>query len=102
MGRTAATTLMEYLPANGWREVATVSDIDNLRTELRSEMTELRSELRGEIAGLRGEMQAMGDKIRADVMLEISRMTRTIIVAFVTGLIAFGGLLVAAAAIFKP
>jgi hypothetical protein len=45
LGPVPAATLMDLLPPVGWADVARRSDVDNLRIELRGEMTELRGEM---------------------------------------------------------
>jgi len=112
MGQNAAATLMEYLPANGWRDIATVTDLDNLRLAMKADMADLRTDLElkiagldtkiagldGKIAGLDGKIAGLDGKIEG----EMGKLATKLSVMFVSALVAFGGLLVAAAAIFKP
>ncbi len=78
MGEETATALMERLVPD-WAEVATKSDLNELRTELCGEMTELRTELRG-------EMTAMETRISRDL--------RTIMFMIVGVALAFVGTVV--------
>lgn len=45
LGAELATLLISELPPVDWSEIATKSDLAELRTELRSELNELRGEL---------------------------------------------------------
>ena len=52
-GDEDAATLMDALPPGGWDEVATKTDV----RELRAEFAEFRAEIRTDIAALRAEMR---------------------------------------------
>ena len=108
IGVDQADVLMEYLPPDGWGDVARRSDVDHLEsvltmridmlgTELRGEMAELRgemAELRGEMAELRGEMSALAGELRGEMgglrgemgglagelRAEMAKQTRTVLV----------------------
>ncbi len=66
LGHEPATTLMGLLPPVGWADVARRSDIDALRTEVRSDLAELelrlersiRDQLRGSTYANLGAMAA--------------------------------------------
>ena len=70
LGQHDAATLMEYLPAQGWREVATKTDLDNLRLELKVEIADLRTETTAGLADLRTELRTGV----ADVKVTIARL----------------------------
>lgn len=70
-GPEVAVTLMEMLPAAGWAEVATRSDVDHLSTVLRGEMAQLGSELRVEIADFRTTVER---SLRMSLMWTITTM----------------------------
>lgn len=100
IGATGADLLLEALPVDA-TQLATKTDVDNVRIELRGEMSELRgefAELRGEMVGefaaVRGEMAAEFAEMRgematefADVRGEISELRTELLVA-VAGLSA--------------
>lgn len=124
LGARSAATLMEYLPASGWRDVATTTDlehvrlamrsdvenvhttlgaeIENVRTTLGAEIRDVRTTLGAEISDVRttlsADMRTGFAEVRADVARQFQRMT----IAYVGGLVSFGGLLVAAASINRP
>ncbi|MEQ9164163.1 MAG: hypothetical protein RLN74_15720 [Ilumatobacter fluminis] len=51
-----ANNVMSMLPPVGWADVATKSDLDSVRTEMRSEFSAVRSDVRALEANLRTEM----------------------------------------------
>jgi hypothetical protein len=57
LGDEDAATLMDSLPPGGWDDVATKTDLREVRSELKTEIADLRSELKTEIAELRAEMR---------------------------------------------
>ena len=93
MGEETATALMERLPPD-WAEVATKSDLNELRTELCGEMAELRTELRGEMTELRTELRGE----MADMKDRISRDLRTVMFMIVGVALAFVATMVSIAA----
>jgi hypothetical protein len=72
LGGFVADTLMEHLPPGGWHDVARTTDIDRLRDEMIAMRQELRSELREEISGLRTELREEINNLRIELRGEIS------------------------------
>ena len=50
---------MEHLPPAGWSHLATKSDVDNLRIELKAEMQVLRSDMQSLRSDLRADMHRL-------------------------------------------
>ena len=75
IGPTGADLLLEALPPMDTSQIATKTDVDNVRIELRGEMSELRgefAELRGEFAELRGEMATEFASVRSEMTTEFA------------------------------
>lgn len=73
LGVSAADTLVEHLPPEGWGNVATKKDLSLVRTELQMEIALLRSELHQEIALLRSEMIQMEERLTMKIDLAIAK-----------------------------
>ncbi len=71
VGREAAATTMEHLPAVGWSGVARRSDIEHLTAITRSELETATAQLRAEAANtnaeLRKEIAANTAELRKDI-----------------------------------
>jgi hypothetical protein len=52
LSEEAADTLMELLPPVGWADVATKTDIQHLRDELKGDIHSLRNELKSDMLNL--------------------------------------------------
>ena len=52
LSEEAADTLMELLPPVGWADVATKTDLQHLRDELKDDIQNLRNELKSDILNL--------------------------------------------------
>jgi hypothetical protein len=52
LSEEAADTLMELLPPVGWADVATKTDLQHLRDELKADMLNLRNEFKADIHAL--------------------------------------------------
>ena len=83
LSEEAADTLMELLPPVGWADVATKTDLQHLREELKAEilslgvatktdLQHLRDELKAEIHSLRvatkTDLQHLRDELKADML----------------------------------
>jgi len=83
LSEEAADTLMELLPPVGWADVATKTDLQHLRDELKAEihslrvatktdLQHLREELKAEIHSLRvatkTDLQHLRDELKADML----------------------------------
>ncbi len=102
LGGFVADTLMEHLPPGGWHDVARTADFDRLRDEMIAMRQELRSELRGEISGVRTELRAEISELRLELHSDIQALsdrldsaTRWIIGIALTSTISIMGTLVA-------
>ena len=62
LGRESATTLMELLPPVGWADVATKTDLQHLRDELKGDIKNLRDELKGDMHALQLTIEATLEK----------------------------------------
>lgn len=102
LGTEATSTLMEYLPASGWRDVATTTDLESrcvaLGSELRSEMHTLGTELRTEMAELRTETRTGFADVRQEMANQFQRMTIT----YVGALVSVAAIVVAATNLARP
>ena len=82
LSEEAADTLMELLPPVGWADVATKTDLQHLRDELKSDiqnlrvatksdLQHLRDELKGDIQNLRvatkSDLQHLRDELKGDI-----------------------------------
>ena len=71
LSEEAADTLMELLPPVGWADVATKTDLQHLRDELKSDIHSLRNELKGDIQNLRvatkTDLQHLRDELKGDM-----------------------------------
>ena len=72
LSEEAADTLMELLPPVGWADVATKTDLQHLRDELKGDIHSLRNELKGDIQNLRvatkSDLQHLRDELKGDML----------------------------------
>ena len=68
LGTRLADAAMQAMPNIDYTDLATSTDLTNLRIELRGEIAELRGDLRSEMAELRGELK--GDMAKLQVELK--------------------------------
>ena len=62
LSEEAADTLMELLPPVGWADVATKTDLQHLRDELKGDIQNLRDELKGDMRALQLTIEATLEK----------------------------------------
>ena len=81
LSEEAADTLMELLPPVGWADVATKTDLQHLRDELKgdinslrvatkTDLQHLRDELKSDIQSLRNELK--GDMLNLQLTIEVN------------------------------
>ncbi|MCY3911404.1 MAG: hypothetical protein OXF99_07800 [bacterium] len=80
LGEEEAETLMESLPPVVWSQLATKDDLAALEERLRAEMNGQFALLRGEFVGQKGEFA-----------LQLARMTRTMVLTFISVSVAMLG-----------
>ncbi|MGI9621487.1 MAG: hypothetical protein ACR2PK_01525 [Acidimicrobiales bacterium] len=77
IGTDLAAAAMEAMPNLDYSELATKTDVDNVRIELRGEMAELRgefAELRAEFTGIRAEMTGEFTAVRGEMQAMEGRL----------------------------
>ena len=71
LSEEAADTLMELLPPVGWADVATKTDLQHLRDELKTEIHNLRVATKTDLQHLRDELKAdmlnLRNEFKADI-----------------------------------
>ncbi|MEY4221073.1 MAG: hypothetical protein RL280_1357 [Actinomycetota bacterium] len=71
LSEEAADTLMELLPPVGWADVATKTDLQHLRDELKAEIHNLRVATKTDLQHLRDELKAdmlnLRNEFKADI-----------------------------------
>lgn len=74
-GTEVADIIMEHLPPEGWRELATKTDVSTQGLLLRNEFDVKISELRREVSDLRSEVTTGMSKLRSELMTGIAEST---------------------------
>ena len=75
LGPETTELLMSRMPLTPTNELATRTDVELVRTELRSEMADLRSELRGEMADLRTDLRTEMAEMKSELKSDLTRLT---------------------------
>ena len=78
LSEEAADTLMELLPPVGWADVATKTDLQHLRDELKGDINSLRVATKTDIQHLRDEMQADIKNLREELKGDMHALQLTI------------------------
>jgi len=92
-GPEVAVTLMEMLPANGWADMATKSDLDRFATKSDLDRFATKSDLeqfatKSDVASLGRELRAEMTVLGADLRASMERSLRTQLMWMVTTMIA--------------
>ena len=74
MGPERAAVMMDLLPPVGWSDLATKTDVEMLRIELKGEM----AELRGDMAQLRGEVALGSARMQKHIYLSMLAANATV------------------------
>ena len=98
LGAEEAAALMSVLPGI---DLATRTDLADLRGELRADIAEFRGEMRTDMADLRGELRAdiaeFRGEMRTGMAGTVTAQTRQVFFGLIGVVATFGGLIIAAA-----
>ena len=87
LSEEAADTLMELLPPVGWADVATKTDLQHLRDELKGDINSLRVATKTDLQHLRdelkGDMRALQLTIEATLEKRLHEQTRWLITTMI-------------------
>ena len=76
LGTESTDTLMDYLPPVGWADVATKTDLENLRVATKADLGNLRVEMKAELAALEKRVIVqLHAELRAQFLSLITVMT---------------------------
>ena len=104
LGEEEAETLMESLPPVVWHQIATKDDLTGLKdglAQLKDDVAQLKddvvklkddlAELRGDVVNLKGEFA----EFKGEIALQLARMTRTMVLTFISVAVAMLGAMTA-------
>jgi hypothetical protein len=77
MGEQPTETLFAHLPPVGWADVATKTDLEHLRAEIKADVDHLRSEMTSALANLATKESLQ--ELRSDMERSMKEQTRTMI-----------------------
>jgi hypothetical protein len=87
LSEEAADTLMELLPPVGWADVATKTDLQNLRDELKGDIQNLRVATKTDLQHLRdelkGDMHALQLRFEATLEKRLHEQTKWLITTMI-------------------
>ena len=78
LSEEAADTLMELLPPVGWADVATKTDLQHLRDELKGDINSLRVATKTDIQHLRDELKSDINSLRNELKGDMLNLQLTI------------------------
>jgi hypothetical protein len=97
LSEEAADTLMELLPPVGWADVATKTDLQHLRDELKADILNLRNEFKADILNLRNEFKADIQALQLSFETTLEKRLHEQTKWFITTMIAMNAVTVAVA-----
>jgi hypothetical protein len=97
LSEEAADTLMELLPPVGWADVATKTDLQHLREELKADILNLRNEFKADILNLRNEFKADIQALQLSFETTLEKRLHEQTKWFITTMIAMNAVTVAVA-----
>ena len=97
LSEEAADTLMELLPTVGWADVATKTDLQHLREELKADILNLRNEFKSDIHALRNEFKADIQALQLSFETTLEKRLHEQTKWFITTMIAMNAVTVAVA-----
>ncbi|MCX6518265.1 MAG: hypothetical protein NTV13_06320 [Actinobacteria bacterium] len=97
LSEEAADTLMELLPPVGWADVATKTDLQHLRDELKAEIHSLRVATKTDLQHLRDEFKADIQALQLSFETTLEKRLHEQTKWFITTMIAMNAVTVAVA-----
>jgi hypothetical protein len=97
LSEEAADTLMELLPPVGWADVATKTDLQHLREELKADILNLRNEFKSDILNLRNEFKSDIQALQLSFETTLEKRLHEQTKWFITTMIAMNAVTVAVA-----
>ena len=96
LSEEAADTLMELLPPVGWADVATKTDLQHLRDELKGDINSLRVATKTDIQHLREELKADMRALQLTIEITIEKRIHEQTRWLITTMIAMNTVMLAA------